>query len=332
MVSASFKDLWNRELVPYRIMIPAGLPAIMTGHLAFPEVTDGAVPASLSRYFVHDVLRKKLGFDGIVLTDDVYMEGAQSYGDTHDLSFPELCLKALKAGNDMIMLSQTPDFDGPIWNTILAEYRSDESFRGQVRESVRRIISTKLEYLRLENRVALFPDPTDVRRQLPSRAARKFFLDQAARSVTVIKDTHLPYEPGPNERVLLASEDELFLEEGKRRYPSADTFLFDNDSLYYSTRGDRRRFRQRSKEYDVVIYNLADQNSFEVLKAAEGIDAEVIVVSSLTPVYLTQIKDVDTALAIYGWGAESYRAGFAALKGDFEAEGTLPITLTDSEK
>jgi beta-N-acetylhexosaminidase len=81
----------------------------------------------------------------------------------------------------------------------------------------------------------------------------------------------------------------------------------------------------------VIIYNLADPNSLEVLQAAGALDARVIVFSTLTPVYLRELQDVETAIAVYGWGKASYRAGFSVLRGDFEAEGTLPFSLSRDE-
>jgi beta-N-acetylhexosaminidase len=53
----------------------------------------------------------------------------------------------------------------------------------------------------------------------------------------------------------------------------------------------------------------------------------VIVISALTPIYLSDLPWVETALAVYGWGADSYRAGFSALLGSFEPEGSLPVSL-----
>jgi beta-N-acetylhexosaminidase len=325
------EELWKRDLVPYRFMIPEGLPAVMTGHLAFPTITDQSVPASVSPFFGKKVLRDRLEFDGLVITDDLYMGGATQYGRREGLSFAELCLQAVKSGNDMIMLSQTPVFDGPIWQTVFTEYQRNEAFRRSVRESVRRILRTKIEYLRPEDRVPLFPNPTALPESLANNESRQFFLEQAARSVTVIRNNDLPFTPSPDTEILLASQDSLFLKQGQKRYPNADTFLFRNRSFYSSSATDRRRFREQSQDYDVIIYNLADPNSLEVLQAAGALDARVIVFSTLTPVYLRELQDVETAIAVYGWGKASYRAGFSVLRGDFEAEGTLPFSLSRDE-
>jgi beta-N-acetylhexosaminidase len=57
----------------------------------------------------------------------------------------------------------------------------------------------------------------------------------------------------------------------------------------------------------------------------EFLDGRVVIVSSLTPVYLRELPWVSTAVAVYGWGPESFRAGFAVLAGEIGAHGSLPL-------
>ena len=77
-IDAPFDVLWNRELVPYRMMAKERIPAVMSGHIAFPNTESVGVPASLSKWFLSDVLRERIGFRGIVITDDMIMNGATS--------------------------------------------------------------------------------------------------------------------------------------------------------------------------------------------------------------------------------------------------------------
>jgi beta-N-acetylhexosaminidase len=75
------------------------------------------------------------------------------------------------------------------------------------------------------------------------------------------------------------------------------------------------------------VFCLSDPNSLEVLQTISDLDIRVIVVSILTPIYLVQTPWVGSAVAVYGWGEESFRAGFSVLAGQMEAEGRLPIRL-----
>src|SRR5574344_2179479 len=63
--------LHNRELVPFKYLIKAKIPAVMSGHLSFPQIESDGTPASLSRKMLTELLRGQLGYDGLIITDDM---------------------------------------------------------------------------------------------------------------------------------------------------------------------------------------------------------------------------------------------------------------------
>ena len=77
-IDVTLSQLLDRDLVPYRILIAEGIPAVMTGHLAFPRILGNLTPASLSPFFLQSVLRDRLGFKGMIITDDMEMDGVRS--------------------------------------------------------------------------------------------------------------------------------------------------------------------------------------------------------------------------------------------------------------
>jgi beta-N-acetylhexosaminidase len=77
-----------------------------------------------------------------------------------------------------------------------------------------------------------------------------------------------------------------------------------------------------------VIFCLANYNSLAVLQELKQLGARVIVVSALSPVYLSEAAWVRTAIAVYGDGRESFRAGFGVLAGDYPATGILPVDFS----
>ena len=95
------KDIFRKDLVPYRAAIKAGLAAVMPAHVIFPQAD--AEPAGYSKYWLQDVLRKQLGFDGLIFSDDLSMEGASTVG-----GIPERARAALAAGCDQVLLCQKP--------------------------------------------------------------------------------------------------------------------------------------------------------------------------------------------------------------------------------
>jgi beta-N-acetylhexosaminidase len=95
------RDLLKKDVAPYGAVIKAGLAAVMPAHVIYPQAD--AEPAGYSKYWLQDVLRGKLGFEGLIFSDDLSMEGASTVGGV-----PERARAALAAGCDMVLLCQNP--------------------------------------------------------------------------------------------------------------------------------------------------------------------------------------------------------------------------------
>jgi beta-N-acetylhexosaminidase len=94
-------EIQKKDLVPFRMAIDAGLAAVMPAHVIYTQV-DGE-PAGYSKHWLQEVLRGKLGFQGIIFSDDLSMEGASVAG-----GIPERARAALEAGCDMVLLCNDP--------------------------------------------------------------------------------------------------------------------------------------------------------------------------------------------------------------------------------
>jgi beta-N-acetylhexosaminidase len=95
------KDLFRKDLIPYKAAIKAGLAAVMPAHVVYTQADPE--PAGYSRYWLQEVLRGKLGFEGLIFSDDLSMEGASTVG-----GIPERARAALDAGCDQVLLCQKP--------------------------------------------------------------------------------------------------------------------------------------------------------------------------------------------------------------------------------
>jgi beta-N-acetylhexosaminidase len=96
------RDIFKKDLVPYRAAIKAGLAAVMPAHVIYAQADPE--PAGYSRYWLQEVLRGKLAFDGLIFSDDLSMEGASTVG-----GIPERARAALEAGCDQVLLCQNPE-------------------------------------------------------------------------------------------------------------------------------------------------------------------------------------------------------------------------------
>ncbi len=140
------EQLLNQDLAPFRLAIGEGVLALMTAHVEYPKIAPG--PASLSEVFLTDILRKELGFEGLVITDDLEMDGvkmgaSQDYGD--------LALQALKAGSDMILLVWSKDRQEAIFQRLEKAVLAGEISEAWLDQKLRRILAVKAKSIGLRH-------------------------------------------------------------------------------------------------------------------------------------------------------------------------------------
>ena len=94
-------SIWAKDLLPFKQLIAEGLEGIMPAHVLYPNIDPN--PAGFSPFWIQQILRKELNFNGVVFSDDLNMEGAASAGN-----FPERASLAQRAGCDMILVCNNP--------------------------------------------------------------------------------------------------------------------------------------------------------------------------------------------------------------------------------
>ncbi|HBN55605.1 MAG TPA: glycosyl hydrolase [Lachnospiraceae bacterium] len=131
----TLEEMMEAELVPFTSGIQEGIHFIMVAHISAPAVTGDETPCSMSRYMITDVLRDRLGYDGIVITDAMNM-GAISQQYTS----ADGAVGALKAGVDIVLMPS--DFHSA-YEGVLAAVQAGELTEERIEESVRRILRVK---------------------------------------------------------------------------------------------------------------------------------------------------------------------------------------------
>jgi beta-N-acetylhexosaminidase len=122
------RDILRKDLVPYQAAIKAGLAAVMPAHVIYPQADP--LPAGYSRYWLQEVLRGRLGFGGLIYSDDLSMEGAGTAG-----GIAERAHAALAAGCDQVLLCQKPKEQERLLESLAA---TPVSFPGRVEKMRRR--------------------------------------------------------------------------------------------------------------------------------------------------------------------------------------------------
>ena len=133
--------LLDIELAPFVEAIRRGLDGIMTAHILYPEIEKTGMPATLSPFFLTDLLRDRLGFDGIVITDDMEMHAISK---NHDIG--EAAVKAFNAGSDIILVSSYGKAVKQIFNALMKAVESGTISTERLDVSVKRIMELKLRY------------------------------------------------------------------------------------------------------------------------------------------------------------------------------------------
>lgn len=139
-VGLSLEELSERDLVPFRAAIAAGAPAVLLSNALYAP-DDFVVPGSLSRKIVTDLLRGKLGFEGVAITDDLSDPSITALGPV-----PKSAVKALAAGADMLYISGPQSDQEAAYRAILGAVRRGDVPRARLDEAVGRVLSVKLDY------------------------------------------------------------------------------------------------------------------------------------------------------------------------------------------
>jgi len=196
-ITATRARLDSVELVPFRAAIDAGMGAIMTAHIALPAVLgDSSTPATLSPRVMTDLLRRELGFQGVLVTDAMDMNGVLAsvgpargtqvlsgvYGTINSIGLAEACKRALEAGADVLLM---PTDVPTAIDAVVAAVQEGRFTAARVDSSVRRLLAMK-------QRLGL-----DRRRMVDLDSARVIVGDSnnvavarraAERSITLAKD------------------------------------------------------------------------------------------------------------------------------------------------
>jgi beta-N-acetylhexosaminidase len=133
------KTLKSHDLPPFEAAVDAGVPMVMVGHLLYPAI-DPDRPASLSRDAI-GILRRDLGFKGVVVTDDLAMAGARGGGTP-----AEAAVEAVAAGADLLVISSPPQQQADAYDAVVAAVEAGEISRAQIRASVERLLEVKDRY------------------------------------------------------------------------------------------------------------------------------------------------------------------------------------------
>jgi beta-N-acetylhexosaminidase len=336
-IEAGLERLEKVELFPFKEAVNAGVRAVMTAHLAVPALdpTPG-LPATLSAPILTGVLRRKLGFRGLIVTDALEM-GAVTSG----FSPEEAALRSILAGADMLLL---PPFPDRVIAYLAAAVREGRIPPARIDESVCRILESKASLGLRRNRLVRIDD---LRRLVSPKA----FLDLAAKtleqSTTLVKNEGnlLPLAVAPGKLVLLSLSGDPgdyfagqpFVNAMKGRFPQAAAFYADAD-----TGQDRLdEASAAAAAADTVVLALFSKLSdgkgsveleprqIDLIRRLSALPdrPKIVAVSFGSPYLLQHFPGIDAYVCMYKDTAETQSTAARALAGEIDITGKLPVPI-----
>jgi beta-N-acetylhexosaminidase len=343
------------ELVPFRAAIAAGVASIMTGHLAIPALdptpapvrTDaaaleenpytkdpgetqqsGTMPASVSRAVTTGLLRRDLGFDGIIVGDAFDMGGLVAHFDTG-----EAAVRTIEAGTDMILKS--PNTDAAI-AAVKEAVRSGRITEARIDESVKRILDAKK---RVRTNVA---SDEEIFRGVDTPGHRRIAVNIAERAITLVREEAGALPLKRDARIVIIGVSDFAeaanpvgrVELEVKKRARAHGFSIDARTSLAET----EVMLDAAKQADVILLAFAIRavsgaghlrlpDAAKHLVAGLPAGKRVVAVSFGSPYILRDLPTLPTYLCAYGTQPVMQLAAVKALFGESSIGGRLPVTI-----
>nr|WP_244320145.1 MULTISPECIES: glycoside hydrolase family 3 protein [Streptomyces] len=325
------RELWEKlDAVPFRSAIAAGIDSIMTAHIQFPALDESGDPATLSEPILTGILRGELGYDGVVITDSLGMEGVRTkYGDDR---VPVL---ALKAGVDQLL--NPPSID-TAWNAVLKAVQDGELTEARLDESILRI-------LRMKSRLGLFGRAFADRRGVDRLVGAKSHLAAADRiaerttTLLVNEGAILPLDRHRQPRLLVVGADPDS-PSGTTGPPTGVLAAalteagFTATALPTGTDPSAAAIDKAvaaARDADAVVvgtYNVsADSSQRTLVERLSATGRPVVALAVRNPYDVAQLPSVRAFLASYCWTDVELRAAARVIAGRVKPRGKLPVPV-----
>jgi Beta-glucosidase-related glycosidases len=326
-VTYGIETLQNLHLKPFQVAIDSGIDAIMSAHIIVSAI-DPNYPATLSKSILTDLLREKMGFGGIIITDAMAMDAiSKFYGPVENAT-----VKAVEAGADVILIPQRSGHSDEEWlypvkhsiDAIVDRVKSGAISEERIDASVRRILSLKEEHGLFDG---IETDPEMV--GAPEHKALE--LKVARDSITLIKNTEslIPISLKPNQKLLIVSPTNV------RELGSSIARYHQNVKIVSINRNpsfeELRMVLSEARSSDMIIMGTSKAQMREgqttIVKKLIEMDRPLIVIALNIPYDIQEFPKVTTYLTGYGYRECTLKALGDVLFGKAEARGALPVTI-----
>lgn len=306
-----------KVLRPFEAAMKVGLDGMMTAHVAAPKVTGNDVPATMSSRILNDILRRRMKFDGLVLTDELEMQAiADRYG------VGRAAVMAVKAGADMVLIPWRVEKKEEVHFALLEAARNGELPIARVDEAVRRILA-------LKRKRGLFGDMPPLAQRLKELGKRRSLADEIARgAVTLLRTTPGVFPVSKEKRVAVVTAEPSLVTAVQSRVPQAPALVVPAFVQSGTKREELKRLTyQLAQGADVVIVGIVNTRQLELVTMAHLAGKPVVVVVMGLPYLGAQVPEAKAVLEVYSFRESATEAAAAAVFGEAGTPGKLPVAL-----
>ena len=354
-ITASRARIDSVELVPFKAAIDAGVGAIMTFHGMVPALGAVDEPATLSPSVMTDLLRKQLGFKGLLVTDAMDMNGvlasvkpgkatqtmSGNYGTVSGIGLAEACKRALEAGADILLMPS--DVPGAI-DAVVAGVNEGRLTTARLDASVRRVLELKQRFGLDRNRVVDLDSARatvgDTEHVAVARRAAEASMTLVKDSLSLVPMQHTASGGSGVLSITLARRTDLgagatFNAELRRAIGNVRDENVNVDDL--NANYDRLLRAADSAQTVVVSSYVAGSSTASTASASDAMtnlvhglarrNPRTIVVAFGNPYFLQQVPEVAAYLVAWGGFPVSQRAAALALAGANGISGRLSVSI-----
>lgn len=334
VLEADSLRLEEYELKPFRSAVRKGVLSVMTGHLAVPKLTGTMDPASVSRPLVTGLLRGKLGFRGLIVTDALNMKALYN---GHNVG--EISIRAFEAGNDILLFSPDPD---RTYDALLEAVRTGRIGEERVDRSVRRILQAK-RWLGLKRPALVDLNRVAVTERLERNANLAASIARRSLSLVGSGEGPFPLRQRPGEAPML----EIVLSDSRNEETGSD-FSARLDSTWRvehmklapeSTDEECRAIGEAAATAPSIVVSAYVSRPSKLTRRQEECirsiaekhqtKKPVVLIAFGSPYMLAPFPGVDCRLCTYDAETASLENALKVLTGKLEAKGRLPVSLPD---
>lgn len=316
---------WERiDRPPFQRAIEAGIDAIMSAHIVVPSLDPSGDPATLSRPIMTGILRQEMGYDGVVITDALGMQGVrEKYGDDR---VPVL---ALKAGVDMLLMP--PDLD-LAYNSVLDAVRSGEIGERRIDRSLYRILRLKWDLGLVEDP---YVDESAVAQTVGTPEHYAAALRTTDRTTTLLENDGglLPLSADSGQSVLVTGwgvrTTGTVAAAMEQRGVATDVYETGSNP----TQAQVEAAAARAEEHDLTVVTTngawrdGSSGQRDLVNRLVETGTPVVAAAVRDPYDIAYFPDVPVYLATYGYTGVSMQSLVRVLFGEVEPSGRLPVTV-----